>query len=85
MAPEVLQQRRYDKRVDIFSLGVILYLLLSGTLPFDDDDDKKVAHMTIHEEISFRGNHWKRVSQEAKDLIQSKNLNEELTNIRDVP
>ena len=47
VAPEVLLQKPYGKEVDLWSLGVITYLLLSRVLPFDDEDDKEIARQTI--------------------------------------
>lgn len=43
VAPEVLLQKPYGKEVDLWSIGVITYLLLSRVLPFDDEDDKEIA------------------------------------------
>lgn len=48
VAPEILLQRSYDKSVDLWSLGVITHLMLSGTLPFDDQDDREIAKKTIY-------------------------------------
>ncbi len=36
-------QKPYGKEVDLWSLGVIQYLLLSRVLPFDDEDDREIA------------------------------------------
>ncbi len=61
VAPEVLLQKPYDKGVDLWSLGVIIYLLLSGTLPFDDDEDREIARQTIHDAVDYSYHVWKNV------------------------
>ena len=43
VAPEVLLQKPYGKEVDVWSLGVITFLLLSQVLPFDDEEEKEIA------------------------------------------
>lgn len=43
VAPEVLQQKPYGKAVDVWSLGVLAFLMMVGALPFDHEEDREVA------------------------------------------
>jgi len=70
VAPEVLLQKPYGKEVDLWSLGVITYLLLSRVLPFDDEDDKEIARQTIQEAPDFSFSPWDEKSKEAQDLVK---------------
>ena len=63
VAPEVLLQKPYGKEVDLWSLGVISYLLLSRVLPFDDEDDKEIARQTIQDAADFSFHPWEKVSK----------------------
>lgn len=54
MAPEVLKNEKYNGfATDIWSLGVILYTMLYGQMPFDEDDDLKTKYKIIHEEPMY--------------------------------
>jgi serine/threonine protein kinase len=43
VAPEVLQQKPYGKAVDVWGLGILAFLMMMGSLPFDNEDDREVA------------------------------------------
>lgn len=69
VAPEVFLQRPYGKSVDLWSLGVIIYILLSAMLPFDAEDQKEQARQIIYEPVLLSHPIWDFVTVEAKDLI----------------
>lgn len=68
MAPEVISGN-YDEKCDIWSLGVILYILLSGSPPFSGKTDEEITSKIRNSPLVFSSPAWTSVSQEAKTLI----------------
>jgi len=67
LAPEVLRNKGYNRSLDMWSTGVIIYVSLSGTFPFNEDED-------IHEQIQnasfmYPPHPWKEISKDAIELI----------------
>jgi len=68
MAPEVLTGP-YDTQCDLWSVGVIVYFMLCGYLPFMGRNDEEKESKILRGQYSFKGNSWNTISAEAKDFI----------------
>jgi len=71
VAPEVLAQKPYGKAVDVWSIGVISYILLCGYPPFYDENDANLFAQILKGEFEFDSPYWDDISDEAKDFIRS--------------
>jgi len=73
MAPELWCRKDtpYDSSVDMWALGAVAYMLLSGTRPFHSDDKKEKGRMIRHDPLPFHPKHWSHISQEAKDFCSA--------------
>ena len=68
MAPEVIM-KQYSYACDLWSAGVILYIMLAGYPPFYGDNDIEVFEKVINYQYDFEDEVWNDVSDEAKDMI----------------
>ena len=71
VAPEVLTRSPYNKEVDIWSLGIILFYILSGHLPFKGNKEIIIAEKIVNDDLDFDEEEWKKKSKNAKELISS--------------
>jgi len=69
VAPEVLNAEGYDKEVDMWSVGVITYILLCGFPPFYSESVPEVFEQIMKAEYDYPEEYWDEISAEAKDFI----------------
>ncbi|XP_055003695.1 serine/threonine-protein kinase D2 isoform X1 [Boleophthalmus pectinirostris] len=69
LAPEVLLNQGYNRSLDMWSVGVIMYVSLSGTFPFNEDED--INDQIHNAAFMYPPNPWKQISSDAIDLINN--------------
>lgn len=69
VAPEVLKGE-YDEKCDIWSIGAISYIMLSGDPPFNGNSNNDIFNKIMNEELSFNKEKWINISKEARDFIK---------------
>lgn len=70
VAPEVLSMQGYGQEADLWSIGVILFLILCGKLPFDGANHDDIVNATIKAEIRVSPGVWNALSEDARDIIK---------------
>ena len=70
VAPEILKGHGYDCACDMWSLGVVLYLVLCGYPPFPYDSPKQLISSIINAKYTFPENEWQHVSDNVKDMLR---------------
>lgn len=70
IAPEVLNES-YDEKCDVWSCGVILYILLCGYPPFNGESDDDIMACVRKAQYDFPVEEWGTISAEAKDMVAS--------------
>jgi len=71
LAPEVIRQNAYNEACDMWSLGVIVFSLLTGTIPFDGVKTDQVKKAILYSEVAMEGPEWHGISDLAKEFVES--------------
>lgn len=69
VAPEVLLRQPYGPEADLWSLGVIVYIMLVGYPPFDDNDIVQLVKKIKYQTVKFDGTEWVLISEEGKQFL----------------
>jgi serine/threonine protein kinase len=71
MAPEMIKHSEYDCKVDMWSLGVVTYIMLCGSFAFDAEDEIELYQDIMEMRYEFRSPEWDHVSEDAKDFVST--------------
>jgi len=69
VAPEVLN-KEYNEKCDLWSIGIITYLLIIGDLPFKGKNNNEIFKKILNDNINFNKNKWKNYSNDAKNFVK---------------
>ena len=69
VAPEILMSQPYGKPCDYWSIGVVAFILLSGSAPFYEEDNFALFESIKTCRYEFEADLWDKVSKEAKDFV----------------
>jgi calcium-dependent protein kinase len=69
MAPEIIKGKPYDSSVDIWSAGVVMFIMLAGFPPFNGETDSEIFREVLHAKVDFSDKVFDSISDDAKDLI----------------
>ena len=70
VAPELLQEKGYNCQADIFSVGVIFYIVLTGRPLFRGNTPEEILQKNMKCEYTFNDRQWENISATAKDLVE---------------
>ena len=69
-SPEIVLRRQHNSKTDVWSMGVILYIMLSHRMPFlSNDNDALTKHNILNKEINLQQRTWDGISEQAKELV----------------
>ena len=70
IAPEVFLQN-YNRKIDVWSMGVVLYIMLSGKVPFPGRTEQEIIYNVMKGDFHFNHPAFQQVSEECKDIIRN--------------
>ena len=70
MSPEIVLREEYDRRCDVWAVGVIVYILLTGYPPFFADSREELNKAIVNEEVDFPEDMFAQVSPDCIDFIK---------------